>query len=328
MRRPSDRWGITLPLSGVSLADHRDALRCLVDLGYTDAWTQETAGFDAFTPLAMAAAWAPELRLGTAIASVFTRGPALLAQQAAALADAAPGRFVLGIGSSSQAMVTGWNGIPFQQPYARVRDSLRFLRRSLAGERVDEAFPSFAVSGFALERSPSIPPPVYLAALRPAMLRLAGREADGVMLSLVGVDDLPRIRTTLREAAAGARRELVLRIGVWPGADAERARAHIRRLLAAYLSVPAYAGMVDWLGRGEALAPVRSAWQAGDRRAAVAAVPDAWVDALFVHGEPAACRERIEAFREAGVGTPIVSILPGAVDPSRLPTVLRELAPR
>ena len=124
---------MTVPLPGIPLAEHREWLREIVDLGYSDCWTMETTGFDAFTPLATAAAWAPELRLGTSIASVFTRGPALLAQQAAALAEAAPGRFVLGIGSSSEAMVHGWNGISFEAPYARVRDTLRFLRAALRG---------------------------------------------------------------------------------------------------------------------------------------------------------------------------------------------------
>ncbi len=125
------RYGITLPLHSTALSEQRELLRELVDLGYTDLWTMETSGLDAFTPLALAAAWAPELRLGTAIASVFTRGPALLAMNAAALAEAAPGRFVLGIGASSEPIVRGWNGMPFEAQYSRVRDSLRFLRAEL-----------------------------------------------------------------------------------------------------------------------------------------------------------------------------------------------------
>ena len=103
------RWGITIPFPGLSLGAHRDAVRSLVDLGYTDVWSQETSGLDAFVPLASVSAWAPELRIGTAIASVFTRGPALLAMSAAALAEAAPGRFALGLGPSSRSMVEGWN---------------------------------------------------------------------------------------------------------------------------------------------------------------------------------------------------------------------------
>ncbi len=316
------RLGITVPLPGVPLARHQDWLRRVVDLGYTDCWTMETSGFDAFTPLAMVAAWAPELRLGTAIASVFARGPALLAQSAAALAEAAPGRFVLGIGSSSETMVTGWNAVPFERPFARVRDSLRFLRHALAGERIDEDYESFGCHGFQLERPPQQAVPIYLAALRPDMLRLAGREADGVMLSLVGPADLSRIRDALGRAADPP--DVVLRIGVLPDPDADRARAVCRRLIAAYLSVPAYAAMSDWLGRGEMLAPILRAWTAGDRKAAVAAVPDELVDALFVHGRPAACREKIEAFREAGVATPVISILPSAAAAGEQRGILEE----
>ncbi len=329
------RLGITVPLPGVALADHREWMRRVVDLGYSDCWTMETAGFDAFTPLAAAAAWAPELRFGTAIASVFSRGPALLAQSAAALADLAPGRFVLGIGSSSETMTRDWNAVPWERPYARVRDSLRFLRRALSGERVDVAYESFACRGFQLERPPERVPPIYLAALRPDMLRLAGREADGVMLSLVGPDDLRRIRGALAEGAgegsargeeAAGARDVVLRLGVLPTRDADRAREIARRMIAAYLSVPAYASMVGWLGRGDALEPIASRWRAGDRRGATAAVPDEWVDALFVHGAPEACRERIESFREAGVTTPVVSLMPLGLGTDELGTVLAALA--
>ena len=305
------RWGMTVPLPGVPLAEHREWLRELVDLGYTDLWTMETAGLDAFTPLAFAAAVAPELRLGTAIASVFTRGPALLAQSAAALAEAAPGRFVLGIGSSAEAMVAGWNGLPFEAPYQRVRDTLRFLRRALAGERIDAAFETFASRGFRLERTPAEVPPIHLAALRRDMLRLAGREADGALLGLVAAADVPQLEATIRETAGpDADFDLVLRIGVLPTPDAERARAYCRRVIAGYLNVDAYAGMHAWLGRSEELTPMWNAWRAGDRAAAVAAVSDDLCDSLFVHGSPEVCREKVEAFAAAGVTTPVVSIMP------------------
>ncbi len=319
---------MTVPLPGVPLAEHREWLRQIVDLGYTDCWTMETAGLDAFTPLATAAAWAPELRLGTAIASVFTRGPALLAQQAAALAEAAPGRFVLGIGSSSEAMVRGWNGIPFEAPYARVRDTVRFLRLALRGERVDEHFDTFESRGFRLERVPEEPPPIYLAALRRDMLRLAGRVGDGVLLGLVAARDVPKMAATVREGSGGAFRDLVLRIGVLPTPDAAYARRFCRRIIAAYLNVPAYAGMHEWLGRGDELAPLFAAWRAGDRKGALEAVSDELVDALFVHGEPRACREQIEAFAQAGVTTPVISIMPFGGAPDDLRRTLRELAPQ
>jgi alkanesulfonate monooxygenase SsuD/methylene tetrahydromethanopterin reductase-like flavin-dependent oxidoreductase (luciferase family) len=158
------------------------------------------------------------------------------------------------------------------------------------------------------------------------MLRLAGREADGALLGLVAAEDIPRIARTVAEGSGGAARELVLRIGVFPEADPTRARAHCRRLIAAYLNVPAYASMHRWLGREAELAPLARAWQAGDRRAALEAVPDSLVDALFVHGAPEACRERIEAFRAAGLSTPVISLQPFGGGPDALREALRGLA--
>ena len=99
-----NRPGVTVPLPG-PLHTHRDKLGELVDLGYTDIWSAESDGADGFTPLALAAAWEPRLRLGTAIVPAFTRSPACFAQCVASMADAAPGRFAIGIGSSSNVIV-------------------------------------------------------------------------------------------------------------------------------------------------------------------------------------------------------------------------------
>ena len=217
-----ERFGITLPLDRVPLAEHGPWLRELSDLGYTDFWTQETGGLDAFSPLAFAAACGVSGRLGTGIAQIPTRGPATLASEAAALAEAAPGRFVLGIGSSSRAIATDWNAMPFARPYARARDTIRFLRRALAGERVDEEYETFAVRGYRLQRPPEVPPPIYLAALRERMLRLAGSEADGVLLGLVTAEDVARVVPLVHQG--GPDKDVVLRLAICPTEDAERAR--------------------------------------------------------------------------------------------------------
>src|SRR6478609_4143020 len=130
----SQRWGLTLPLPGVSLADHGELVKRAEAVGYTDLWTGETNGPDGFTPLALSAAWTERARLGTGIVGVFQRGPALLAQEAAALASGSRGRFVLGIGSSSDRIVEGWNGIPFKRPLSKVRETLDFLQLAHASE--------------------------------------------------------------------------------------------------------------------------------------------------------------------------------------------------
>ena len=202
------RWGITFPLDGVPLPAHREVLREAESLGYTDAWTAEIDGPDAFVPVALASAWTEKLHLGTAIANVFTRGPALLAQQATACAEATPGRFSLGIGSSSPAIVENWNGGEFRRPLERVRETLAFLRSVFAGERA--ANETLGVTRFRIGRRFADPPPIYVAALREKMLALAGSSAEGVVINWLGPDALPadamactvKLRSTMRPVAA------------------------------------------------------------------------------------------------------------------------------
>jgi probable F420-dependent oxidoreductase len=315
-------YGITIPFDGVALSQQRELVAELADLGYTDAWSSESGGADAFSPLALASAWAPGLRLGTAIAQVLTRGPANLAQAAATLAAAAPGRFTLGIGTSSDVIVERWNGMAFDRPYQRMRDTARFLRAALRGERVSQRYETFAVDGFRLQLVPERQPPLLIAALRPGMLRLAGREADGAVINWLSPDDVRTVAPYVHEAGPG--KQLVARIYVAATDDAEAGRALARRAIAGYLTVPVYRAFHEWLGRGERLAAMWRAWEAGDRKAALAAIPDEVVDELVVHGPPGRCRERVGRYVEAGVTTPVLSLLPMDGD---VREVVRGLAP-
>ncbi|UQU68445.1 LLM class F420-dependent oxidoreductase [Couchioplanes caeruleus] len=298
---------MTVPLGGVPLADHAAVLAALTDAGFTDFWSSEVNGTDAFTPLTLASVWQPDARLGTAITPVFTRGPGLLAMTAAALAEVAPGRFQLGIGSSSPVVVGDWNAAEFARPYARSRDMLRFLRAALAGQTVDEAYETFQVRRFRLERPPAVPPQILLAALRPGMLRLAAAEADGVILNWLAATDVPQ---ALAEAKTdNADFDVVARIFVCPTEDAAYARAVGRRMIAAYLTVPAYLEFHRWLGREPVLAPMWTAWAAGDRKAALAAIPDEVVDELIVHGSPEQCRDHVQRYGDAGVKVPVMALI-------------------
>jgi probable F420-dependent oxidoreductase len=318
------RYGMSIPFTGVHLSDHRDRYRELVDLGYTDVWSSEADGADGFTPLTLAAAWAPELRLGVAIIPAFTRGPALMAQSVASLADAAPGRFVMGIGSSSNVIVERWNGIPFEEPYRQTRDMVRFLRAALSGDKVEAEYDSFTVRGFRLGIRPEVQPPILVAALREGMLRLAGAEGDGAIINWLSADDVRTVAPIVH--AQGEGKEIVARIFVCPNPDAETVRAQARFAIAAYLNVPVYAAFHQWLGRGDELRPMWDHWKAGDRKAALAAIPDSLVDELIVHGPPEACREHIERYIEAGVDTPALAVMPfGGLD---LAQAVRDLAPR
>jgi probable F420-dependent oxidoreductase len=307
------RPGMTVPLPG-HLHTHREQLHELADLGYTDIWSAEADGGDGLTPLALAAAWEPRLRLGTAILPAFTRSPALMAQSAAAMADAAPGRFALGIGTSSDVIVERWNGVPFVEPYKKVRDMVRFLRDAFSGEKVTKTYDTFEIQGFRLNVRPEQAPPILVAALREGMLRLAGREADGVIINWLSPDDVRKVVGVVGDAAGGEEREVVARIFVCPSENTAAVREAAKFAIAAYLNVPVYAAFHDWLGRGEVLTPMWEAWKAGDRKAALAAIPDDLVDELVVHGSPAACRARIQEYFDNGVTTSSLAIMP--LDPA------------
>jgi probable F420-dependent oxidoreductase len=312
-------YGMTVPFDGVPLSEHREWYEELAQLGYTDAWSSEADGTDGFTPLALAAAWAPGLRLGTAIIPTFTRGPALLAQTAAALAEAAPGRFALGVGTSSDVIVERWNDIPFEEPYRRTRDMVRFLRLALTGEKVDAAYDTFSVKGFRLGRAPAVVPPILVAGLRPGMLRLAGREGDGAIINWLGAEDVAKV-----VAEVGSGKEIVARIFVFPSEDTVTVRAVARRMIAAYLNVPVYAAFHEWLGRGPLLEGMWAAWKSGDRKAALAAIPDEVVDALVLHGSASEVRAKVQRYVDNGVTTPALAVVNFGID---LRQAVRDLAP-
>jgi len=329
------RWSLSVPLDGFTLAEHGPLAREAEALGYTDAWSFEVDGLDCFSPLAPVAL-ATRMRVGTAIANVYTRGPATLASSAAGLAELAPGRFCLGIGAGSQPIVEAWNGWRFERPVTRVREMAHVLRRALAGERVVFRGETLAVDGFRLTRPPAEPVPIHIAALRPGMLRVAGEVGDGAIVNWLSVGDVPRSVEVVREAARKAGRdpdsvEITARLLINvdpPSADSDVA---MRRHVAAYLNVPVYRAFHEWLGRGRALGPMWDAWASGDRKAAVAAVPGEVMDDLIIRGSMREIRAHVRRYLEAGVDTAFLSVSTLEADPARRRAVLadaiRALAP-
>jgi probable F420-dependent oxidoreductase len=309
----SQRWGLTLPLPGITLADHKEHVVRAEAAGYTDLWTGETAGPDGFTPLALSAAWTERMRLGTGIVGVFQRGPALLAQEAAALASASDGRFVLGIGSSSDRIVEGWNEIPFEKPLSKVRETLDFLDAALAGERT--------ATGFKLEAPPAAPVPVVLAALRGKMLQLATERAAGAFTNFLPLGGLPKVTAQLDGAPDGF--ELLCRFFCIPG-EREQVEPLARFMFSSYITVPVYTAFYRWLGYGEQIDPMIAAWEAGDRQAAAAAAPWEVIEEMFIFGSPEEMKERLAAFVAGGITLPILTPI---VTPDKLGETIAALAP-
>jgi probable F420-dependent oxidoreductase len=316
------RFGMTIPFDGIPLSAHQKYVEELASLGYTDVWSSEANGTDAFTPLTLASTWAPSLRLGSAIVPAYTRGPATLAMSVASLAEAAPDRFVFGIGTSSNVIVERWNDIPFEKPYQKTRDVVRFLRKALAGEKVTEDYETFSVKGFKLARPPEKPPKIMIAALREGMLRMAGRESDGAIINWLSAEDVKQVVPHVD--AGGPDKEIIARIFVCPSEDANQVRTMGRFAVSSYLNVPVYRAFHEWLGRGDELGEMWEKWDAGDRKAALAAIPDSVVDDLIVHGSPAACREHLQRYVDNGVTCPALAIMPFGIDPVQ---AARDLAP-
>jgi probable F420-dependent oxidoreductase len=302
---------MTIPFSGVPLHELGPLVRRIEHAGYDDVWSAEATEFDGFTPLAVAAEHSERLRLVSGIVNVFTRGPALLAQSAAALADLSEGRFVLGLGASSNVIVEQWNGIAFRRPLAKVEEMVRYLRAVLGGER--------GPGGFKLAAPPAAPVPIVLAALRERMLRLAGDVADGAFANFLPLSGVERVVTTFAQPD----KELACRFFSIHGPEDE-ALTMAKRTFVAYATVPVYADFFRWLGRGDEIEPLVEAWNAGDRKRALELAPEALIRETFLLGPVEAQRERLGEFAAAGIDTAVLAV---SCAPAELPGIIDAFAP-
>jgi alkanesulfonate monooxygenase SsuD/methylene tetrahydromethanopterin reductase-like flavin-dependent oxidoreductase (luciferase family) len=248
------------------------------------------------------------VRLGTGVVGVFQRGPALLAQEAAAIADLSEGRFVLGIGSSSNVIVERWNQIRFEKPLTKVRETVEALRPILRGER--------GPGGFKLDMPPAHPVPIYVGALRSKMRRLAGEIGDGAWLNFLPLEAVPRVVADCGDV------DTVCRL-FWVPSDDGLGLA--RFLFASYASVPVYSEFFRELGYWERIEPMVEAWNARERERALELVPDELVKEIFVIGDAGRARERVLEFAAAGITS--LSVAP-ICDPALLPGLIDGLGPR
>ena len=300
---------MTIPFDGVPLHDLGALAGRVEAAGYDGLWSAESTHYDGFTPLVIAAEHTERVRLVTGIVNVFTRGPALLAQTAAALADASGGRFVLGLGASSNVIVERWNGIPFERPLKRVEETVAYLRAVLAGDR--------GQGGFKLAGPPAHEIPIVLAALREPMLRLAARDADGAFTNFPPLSRVAQIV----DAFGAPDKELACRFFSFHGDDA---LAAAKRTFVAYATVPVYTDFFRWLGFGAELEPLVAAWHAGDRARAVELVPEPLLREIFLLGAVDEQRERLDEFAQSGIQTAVLAF---SASPADLPGLIDAFAP-
>jgi probable F420-dependent oxidoreductase len=322
--------GISLPfIPTFTASEFVDVVREVEARGYRTAWTGEAAGTDAVTIMALIAAHTTRLHMATAVLPIQTRTPIVLGMTAATLGHAASGRFSLGLGVSSRAIVEQWNGLPFVRGLAQMREAVQVIRAVLSGERVNFEGAFYKIRNFRLAiPPPSRPVPIVLAALGDEMLRLAGEIADGVLLNWIGPENVSH---AVAEVTAGAKRAGRTLDGFEIGAfvrtcvtDApEPARQTLARDITAYTTVDAYANYFRISGFADEIDAANAAWKAGDRAGAVTKLSPRMLDQLGVVGPEAFCRERIAEFARAGLTMPVV--VPFAPDGDRRASMLRTI---
>jgi len=325
------RLAISLPLPLQSARRCVElARRAESEWGYPAIWLAETNGPDSFTLGGAIAAATSRATLGTAIVPTANRTPAVLAMSAATLADLSGGRFVLGLGSSSHAIIEDWNGLPFELPLTRLRETVAVVRQALAGEKTRFEGKTLRSRGFRLGNPPQQRVPIYLAALREKMLALAGEIGDGVIVNLFPVSALPQMRAAIAAGAARAGRdasalEVVCRFQVAVTDDVESARGLLRFAFASYFAQPVYNAFLRWCGFEAEAQAVAQAFARGDRAASAAALSDDMLDRIAILGPAERCRERIAEFVAAGVTTPVIA--PLSADPRAIEATFQAFAP-
>jgi probable F420-dependent oxidoreductase len=312
------RTAMTPPVSaGPGMVERIVEAVCAAEqAGYDDAWLADAGGIDALTLAAIVLDRTERIRVGIAVVPAYTRTPAVLAATVATLADLAPGRFALGLGTSSEAMINGWHGLTLERPVARMRETLALLRGIFAGERTSFTGQTLRSTGY---RQPALatPVPILLAALRPRMTELAVTAADGIILNLFPLSALDSLMAGIHNAATRvgkdpAEIEVASRFqGQVVVNDAEHAAARdtFRFHFTPYFANPVYNAFLAEVGYPDIAAGLQSHARAGDWAGARACLTDELVDEIAVIGDVEHFRARLGTYAEAGISTPIMFCL-------------------
>lgn len=309
------RLGLSPSTPGLAAPDLIDLAVEAERLGYEEAWVAEVAGPDAFTLLGALAARTNRMHLGVAVVPAMTRSPALLAMGAATVSQLLQGReFFLGIGSSSNVIVEQWHGADFVPPLARVRESIEATRALLDGE-TEYLGEHVITRRFRLAGAAAGPVRVFVGALGPRMLRLAGAVGDGVCLNLMPPEAVPRQIAEIRRGAEQAGRDLpahfrvMARFHVVVTDDVDAGRGMIRAGFGPYFAQPVYNRFLSWMGHDEAARGIAEAFARGDRAGVAAAFTDPIVDGVGLVGPPDTIRHRLGEYAAAGVDIGALNII-------------------
>ena len=314
---------ISPSMPGLSAIELVDLAVEAENLGYRSAWVAEVAGPEAFSLLGAMATKTSRIDLGVAVVPAMTRSPALLAMAAGTVSQLLAGRSLgLGIGSSSHVIVEQWHDAEFTPPLARVRETVEATRALLAGERGYEGA-HVSSQRFRLTSPPAGPVPLFVGALGPRMLRVAGAIGDGVCLNLMPASAVERQLAEVRRGAEEGGRELpdhfqvMARFHVVITEDPDVGRGLIRGAFGPYFAQPVYNRFLEWLGHEDEAEAISEAFASGDREGVARAFHDALVDGVSLVGTAAEVSERLAEYGEAGVGVGALNIIGDAASIAR-----------
>jgi probable F420-dependent oxidoreductase len=304
------RIAITLP-AGPNISDTIARLQWAEDNGIPDAWFSDSGAPDTLTQIAAVGHHTRNIRIGVAVTPVYTRSPSVLAASANVISQVIPGRFILGLGSSSQTIMGQWNGIPLDKPLTRVKETAQLVRQMLKGEKTD--FRGETLSSRGYRQTPAEnPPPIYIGALRPKMIEMAAEVGDGVIFNLWPQGALPKMMEALKRGAQNAGKnwqdiEVVNRAMVLCTDDKALGREIFRAAFGPYYATPVYNKFLAWAGYEEAATTIAEGWAEKNREKTAGALTDALIDEIAIIGTEDEIRARIQADADGGVHTHIIA---------------------
>jgi F420-dependent oxidoreductase-like protein len=333
-------WGL-----GMNASDQLELVQEADAAGFHSVWAAEAYGSDAATVLAWLAAQTEQIRIGSAIFQMPGRSPAMTAMTAATLDQLSGGRMLLGIGTSGPQVAEGWHGERFAKQLQRTREYVEILRKALARERLvyeGETYQLPLPDGPGKALKLMIAPvqermPIYIAAIGPNNMRLTGEIADGWLPVFFSPEHVDDSRELLSEGATRAGRagladdfDIAPTVNVAIDDDVDRARDQMRHFIALYVGGMGsrkknfYNQLVQRYGFEDAAREIQDLYLNGKKDEAAAAIPADLIDTLTLVGPRERVRERLEVYRDAGVGTFIAA--PIAFDPAERRRIVRELA--
>jgi alkanesulfonate monooxygenase SsuD/methylene tetrahydromethanopterin reductase-like flavin-dependent oxidoreductase (luciferase family) len=300
---------------GRSLEQAVSRVRLAEELGYEAVYVTHIAGRESLTVLTHYANHTERIRIGTGVVPIYTRTPATMGQTAATIDEISGGRLNLGLGVSHRPVVEGWHGQTIDKPVSEMREYVGIVRAILRGEDPpagDKWRTGFRLAG--IEPRPDLP--IYVAALSPKMLQLAGEVADGVILWLCNpnyIRDVVVPEVTSGREKAGKGIDGFDVVAAVPSAvtdDVGAAYATMRGDLLTYFGLPFYRAMIERSGFGDDIAAFDEAAGKGDGEGMQAAISDAFLELLTATGGEDAVRGGLERYREAGTTSPCVGPIP------------------